>query len=256
MGMSAPLPMIGIPLCVRFYDEHRFHMAGEKYIRAVAEGMAALPVLIPALGETLSPAVWIARLDGLLLTGSPSNILPEHYGGPASAAGTLHDPDRDATTLPLIRAALAAGVPMLGICRGLQELNVALGGSLHQQVQALPGKADHRAAEALPVPEAYGPAHPVRLVPGGYLAGLLACETLSVNSLHAQGIDRLAAPLVPEAHAPDGLIEAVRAPAAAALTLAVQWHPEWRFQDNPAAATLLRAFGDAARQRAAARMPL
>jgi len=230
-----------------------YHVAGGRYVRAVSDGAGGVPLLIPALGRDLDLDRLVARLDGLLVTGSPSNVSPDHYGGEPSEPGTLHDPDRDATTLPLIRAALAAGLPLLGICRGLQELNVALGGTLHQRVHELPGKHDHRWNEADPIDVQYGPAHPVRILEGGVLARLLGVGETVVNSLHWQGIDRLAAGLRVEAQAPDDLIEAVSVTAAPAFAVAVQWHPEWGFRENPASRTLLAAFGVAARTRASHR---
>lgn len=232
---------------------HPFHVVGDKYIRAVSDGAHALPLLIPALAGTLDARETAARLDGLLITGSASNVEPHHYGGPPSLEGTLHDPDRDATTLPLIRAALEAGVPLLGICRGFQELNVALGGSLHQRVHEVSGLADHREDESAPLQVQYGPAHDVNLAPGGVLAGLAGAGTVRVNSLHGQGIDRLAPGLAVEATAPDGLVEAVRVAGAPAFALAVQWHPEWRFREDPFSTALFEAFGRAAAERAARR---
>ena len=246
-------PLIGVTACRYEIDDMPYHAAGDTYLRAVLEGAGALPFLVPAFGDRVEAAEVAARLDGLLITGSPSNILPDHYGGDPSEPGTLHDPERDATTLPLIRAALAAGVPLLGICRGLQELNVALGGTLHQRVHELPGKHDHRWDDEDPLDTQYGPAHPVRIRPGGALARLVGAGEITVNSLHWQGIDRLAPGLAVEAEAPDGLVEAVSVAAAPAFAVAVQWHPEWRFAENPASLALLRAFGAAARTRAEAR---
>ncbi len=246
-------PLIGVTTCRCLIEDMPSHAAGDKYLRAVLDGAHGLPLLIPALGGALAAEETTARLDGLLITGSPSNILPEHYGGAPSEPETLHDPDRDATTLPLIRAALAAGVPLLGICRGLQELNVALGGTLHQRVHELPGMHDHRWDDEDPLDTQYGPAHPVRVRPGGLLAPLLGAREIAVNSLHWQGIDQLAPGLRIEAEAPDGLIEAVSVEAAPAFALAVQWHPEWRFSENPESLALLEAFGASARTRAESR---
>lgn len=252
--MSAPLPIIGVTACVRTLGSFPFHAAGDKYIRAVSGGAGALPLVIPALGDRIDIPDLLARLDGLLVTGSASNVEPHHYDGPPSAPGTLHDPERDATTLPLIRAAIAAGVPLLGICRGHQELNVALGGNLHQRVhEERPGSLDHEADDARPEDVQYGVAHTVRLTPGGLLAQLTGAAELAVNSVHAQGIDRLAEGLAVEAVAPDGLIEAVRVRDAPAFAVGVQWHPEWRFWQDPASLALLRALGEAAALRAAHR---
>jgi putative glutamine amidotransferase len=243
-------PLVGITACCRWLSDMPYHVAGGKYVRAVSEGAHGVPLLIPALGRDLDIAQLVARLDGLLVTGSPSNVLPDHYGGEPSEPGTLHDPDRDATTLPLIRAALSAGLPVLGICRGLQELNVALGGTLHQRVHELPGKHDHRWKDEDPVEVQYAPAHPVQILEGGVLAQVIGIGEIVVNSLHWQGIDRLAAGLRVEAQAPDDLIEAVSVPTAPAFAVAVQWHPEWSFRNDPASRALLAAFGTAARSRA------
>ena len=161
------LPLIGIPADRRLCGNHYFHMVGEKYIEAVADGANALPVLVPALGPELDLPSLLQVCDGLLLTGSASNVEPHHYGGPASAPGTLHDPNRDATTLPLIPQAVAAGLPVLAICRGFQEMNVAYGGTLYQRLHEVEGFSDHREDESTPLEVQYGPAHEVLLEPGG-----------------------------------------------------------------------------------------
>jgi putative glutamine amidotransferase len=248
-----PPPLIGIPACARALGDHPFHVVGDKYVRAVSDGAGGLPVLIPALGETLDVGDLVERLDGLLVTGSPSNVAPALYGGLPGAAETLHDPARDATTLPLIRAALAARLPLLAICRGLQELNVALGGTLHPRVHERPGALNHRADDSRPAAEQYAKVHPVRPVSGGLLARIAGTSEIMVNSVHSQGIDRLAEGLAVEATAPDGLIEAVRVVDAPAFALAVQWHPEWRFWECPVSQALFAAFGKAAAERAAGR---
>lgn len=253
MTRNASKPLIGVTACARMLGDHPFHVAGDKYVRAVAQGAGAMPLLIPALGDVLDIPDLVGRLDGILVTGSRSNVEPHHYGAPPSAEGTLHDPARDSTTLPLIRAAIGMGVPLLGICRGLQELNVALGGTLHAAVHDVPGLDDHREDDSGPVEVQYAPSHPVRLAPGGWLAGLVGTEEARVNSLHGQGIARLAPGLAVEATAPDGLVEAIRVEAAPAFALAVQWHPEWRFWEDPLSAALFDAFGNAAAERAARR---
>lgn len=232
---------------------HPFHAVGEKYARAVLDAAEGLPLLIPSLAEELKLDELVERLDGLLFTGSPSNVEPHHYEGPPSQPGTLHDPARDATTLPLIRKAVRAGVPVLGICRGFQEVNVAFGGSLHQRVHEVPGHLDHRDDTTQPLEAQYGPAHEVILEPGGLLRSLAGSERVRVNSLHWQGIERLGHGLAVEARAPDGLIEAFRVKGAARLALAVQWHPEWRVMENPLSRALFAAFGAACRDRAASR---
>ena len=254
MNQHLPTPLIGVTACLKPRDEIHFHSVGEKYVDAVVAGAAALPVLIPAIGERLDPEDLLQRLDGLMVTGSPSNVDPAIYGGPPPREGNEADPARDATTLPLIRAALDQGVPLLCICRGLQELNVTLGGSLHQHVHELPGRIDHRSDKTKPLRERYGLAHPIRLTPGGALQQLFeGAERIKVNSLHGQGIDRLAEPLIVEAVADDGTIEAVSVRGAKGFALAVQWHPEWAVLENPWSRRLFAAFGAAARAHAAAK---
>src|SRR6201987_2508410 len=218
-------PLIGIPADRRMVGAHPFHMVGEKYARAVMEGAGAAPLLIPALAEELRFDELLERLDGLLFTGSPPNGEPHRYQGPPSDPGPLHDPARDATTLPLIRKAVEAGVPVFGICRGFQEMNVAFGGTLHQRLHELPGKLDHRDDESQPLEVQYGPAPEVPLEPGGVLRALAGSERVRVNSLHSQGIDRLGSELSVEARAPDGGIEAFRVRDARRFALAGAGHP-------------------------------
>jgi len=243
-------PLIGIPADRRMVGAHPFHMVGEKYVRAVMEAAGAAPLLIPALAEELRFGELLERLDGLLFTGSPSNVEPHHYRGAPSAPGTLHDPARDATTLPLIRKAVEAGVPVFGICRGFQEMNVAFGGTLHQKVHEVPGFLDHRDDESQPLEVQYGPAHDVLLEPGGLLRALSGSERVRVNSLHSQGIERLGAELAVEARATDGLVEAFRVADARSFAVAVQWHPEWQAMSNAFSRALFGAFGEAAGRRA------
>ena len=249
-----PCPLIGVPACLVQRDGFGYHQVGDKYVDSVIDGAGGLPLLIPALGPRLDFDALLARLDGLLITGSPSNVEPHHYGGRPPRVESPCDPARDATTLPLIRRTLDLAVPLFAICRGLQELNVALGGTLHQEVHELPGRADHRSDKSVPPAERYAPVHPVRLVPDGMLQRLLdGASTIQVNSLHAQGIDRLAERLRVEASAPDGTIEAVSVPDARGFALAVQWHPEWRVLENPTSRRLFAAFGAACRARQRAR---
>ena len=225
-------------------------MVGEKYARAVMEAAGAAPLLIPAFAEELRFSELLERLDGVFFTGSPSNVEPHRYQGPPSVPGTLHDPARDATTLPLIRKAVEAGVPVFGICRGFQEMNVAFGGTLHQRVHEVQGFLDHRDDETQPLEVQYGPAHDVTLEPGGVLRSLSANDRVRVNSLHSQGIERLGSELAIEARAPDGLIEAFRVARAPGFALAVQWHPEWQVMSNSFSRALFAAFGQAAADRA------
>lgn len=244
------LPLIGVTACSKQVGLHAYHISGDKYVRAVATAAKGLPLIIPSLGDLLAPVNILDGLDGILFTGSPSNIEPFHYQGPASAPGTAHDPARDQTTLPLIRAAIAAGVPVLGICRGFQEMNVAFGGSLYQKVHEVAGMMDHREDDTQPLHIQYGPAHPVTIAPNGVLAGLGLAHSIQVNSIHGQGVDRLAPGLRVEATAPDGLVEAFSVKEGKAFALGVQWHPEWQVSSNPDYLAIFQAFGDACRARA------
>jgi putative glutamine amidotransferase len=250
LNVSTRKPLIGIPADRRLLGHHYFHCVGEKYISAVAEGAQAIPVLIPALGSAYHLEELLRSFDGVMLTGSPTNVEPHRYEGPASDPGTLHDPERDATTLPLIPQVIAAGMPLLAICRGFQEVNVAFGGTLWQKLHEVDGYGNHREDSAAALDEQYGPAHEIDLSPGGQLRKLAGVERLRVNSLHSQGVQKLGRDLEVEARAPDGVVEAFRVRTAPAFALAVQWHPEWKFKDNPFSRALFAAFGTAARERA------
>ncbi|HXR86439.1 MAG TPA: gamma-glutamyl-gamma-aminobutyrate hydrolase family protein [Stellaceae bacterium] len=260
LGPAEPLAVIGIPCCRRDIatptGNHPAHAVMKKYVDAVLDGAGGMPFLIPAEGDAAWADAFIARIDGLLMPGSPSNVEPHHYAGLPSLPDTLHDPARDAIALPLLRAAVKADLPVLAICRGIQELNVALGGTLHQNIHLVPGRLDHRAPQRDTVAERYAHrAHGVALTGGGALEKLAGGRELTVNSLHSQGIDRLASSLVVEAVAPDGQIEAVSLPGARFI-LGVQWHPEFRFAEDPFSAKLLAAFGAACRRYAAARLAI
>src|SRR6056297_564005 len=220
------IPTVGVPADRRIVGPHPFYIVGEKYLRAVVDGAGGLPLMIPALGRHIDRTHMLETMDGLLFTGSPSNVEPHHYGGPPSEEGTLHDPERDEMTLPLILQALEMGVPVLAVCRGFQEMNVALGGTLHQHVERVPGYHDHREDHEAPLEEQYAPAHPVHLVAGGVTV---------------------------EARADDGLIEAFTVDGARSFALGVQWHPEWQVVDNPFYLAIFRAFGEACLQRASHR---
>jgi putative glutamine amidotransferase len=261
---SPTRPLVGVTAC--FKENGRggwHHTVGDKYIRAAIQAVGALPVLIPAIGPELGDDVeamtetldrLLDSLDGVLLTGSPSNVEPHHYGGDQSRDGTAHDPARDATTLPLIRHSIDRGVPLFAICRGLQEVNVALGGTLHQLVHEVGGRRDHRSPKSPDTDINYAPAHDIEIVEGGVLHRLLGERRVQVNSLHAQGVDRLAPRARLEAVAEDGQVEAFSVPDAPAFALALQWHPEHRALENPVSMKLFDAFAAACRSRAAARL--
>ena len=234
--------IVGLPACAKEVNGHLRHDTPARYAIAVLGGAGAVPIMIPPLGE--AELAVLDRIDGLLVPGSPSNVHPDHYAGGESRTPELHDPARDATTLPLIRAAIARGMPLLAICRGIQELNVALGGTLLQQVHDIDGRMDHRAGAGT-LEQRYGPKHKITL--SGELARIIGAEAIMVNSLHGQAIDRLAPGLVVEALAEDGTIEAVRAAAARGFACGVQWHPEWGYADNATSLAIFRAFGAACR---------
>jgi putative glutamine amidotransferase len=250
--VSRSKPLIGIPADRRMLGPHPFHCVGEKYIAAVAEGADAVAVLIPSLGEANLDEI-LGSVDGILLTGSPSNVEPHRYFGPPSDPDTLHDPHRDATTLPLIPRVIAAGMPLFAICRGFQEMNVAYGGTLWTKLQEVPGLADHREDKEQPLEVQYAPVHEVELAAGGELRRIAGAERVMVNSLHAQGVQRLGDGLEVEARAPDGLVEGFRVAGAPGFALAVQWHPEWQVMKNPFSRALFAAFGEAAREHAKGR---
>ncbi len=249
-------PLIGICCCVKGFGLFNMpnHAVSDHYVRVVMGPVAGMPVLLPAAGDAVA-AEMLPRLDGLLLTGSRSNVHPDNYQGPAHAEGTPEDPQRDSTTLPMIRAAIAAGLPLLAICRGFQELNVALGGSLDQRIQDLPGRFDH----STPSDQRYAKlrtakAHGLRLAPGSFTQQLAeGAETVPVNSLHNQGIARLAPGLVAEGWAPDGTVEAVRVADAPGYAYGVQWHPEYDWQHDALSRRIFESFGEACAARATAR---
>jgi putative glutamine amidotransferase len=204
----------------------------------------AAGLLVPALPELMSAREVAPRLDGLLLTGSPSNVEPARYGqaGAADATGP-YDPGRDAMTAGLIEAMLELGKPVFGVCRGLQELNVAFGGTLRRDAGRGERPVPHHAPDHASLEAMFAHEHPVALTPGGLLSQGLGRDALSVNSVHFQAIDRLGAGLAVEAVAPDGVVEAVSAKVGAAQVLAVQWHPEWRTDANPDSQAFFRLFG-------------
>jgi putative glutamine amidotransferase len=230
-------PIVIVPACTRSKGNHPEHAVHSKYIDAVVLGAGCMPLIVPALGGQADIDAVLDVADGVMLTGAASNVDAALYGHSNLDPSLPLDPARDATSLPLLRAAIERGIPLLGICRGFQEINVALGGALHQAVQ------DHRENAADPLEMQYGPAHRVRLAEGGLLAQLLDTREIMVNSLHGQGIAQLAPGLRIEAVADDGLVEAFTVGDAPAFTLAVQWHPEWQLASNPVSMKLFHAFG-------------
>lgn len=241
-------PLVGVASDTMIEDGLVFHKTAGKYLRPVAEISRAIPVMIPALGPLSAPAELLERLDGVLLTGALSNVHPESYGRDATVDAEPFDAARDDTTLALLRLALDNGVPLLAICRGVQELNVALGGDLICEVQRQQGRFDHRSPESEDLDIRYGARHKVTIRPDGALHRILGRSEIEVNSLHRQAIGTLAPGLTIEATADDGTIEGISVDGARAFALGVQWHPEYKARQNPDSVALFEAFGAALRQ--------
>lgn len=236
-------PIVLIPACTQQIGAHSYHTAHMKYVNAVVQGTSCVPLILPALGAATDWETVLPTIDGILLTGSPSNVHPDNYGELVLDPSLPLDPARDATTLPLINMAIQRGIPLIAICRGAQEVNVALGGTLHQAVHQVEGMRDHRENHAASIDEQYAPSHMVRIMPDGLVADILGgVSEMKVNSVHGQGIARLAAGLQIEAIAEDGLIEAFSVINAPGFTLALQWHPEWKITENPYSMKLFGAF--------------
>jgi len=246
-------PVVLLAADNRQIDGQRFHAAGDKYVAAVADVADAVPLLLPSLGEEMELDTLLDLADGILLPGAVSNVHPHHFDESVLDPSLPLDPERDGMTLRLINAAVSAGIPLMGICRGFQEINVAFGGRLHQAVHDVEGYADHRESDAPSMDVKYGQTHMVSTVAGGVLADITGLDEFKVNSLHGQGVARLGAGLVAEAYAPDGLVEALRIDNAKTFALAVQWHPEWDVLNTPAYLSIFRAFGAACRARAESR---
>lgn len=243
-------PIVAVSADRRMLEPHASHVVGEKYLRAIIDGAGALPLMVPALAGDIDVDELLDHVDGVMLTGSYSNVEPERYGEKPSHDPGFHDPHRDAMMLPLALRALEKGVPLLAVCRGHQELNVALGGTLHQNVGDVPGYHRHLENKDDPLDVQYGPAHPVSLMEGGLLHGLAGADTQMVNSLHGQAIAKLGRDITVEAVADDGLIEAFSVDTAPGFSLSVQWHPEWRVTENEFSMAIFKAFGDACKVRA------
>lgn len=236
-------PVVGIPASVRQLEHGmNFHGTGEQYLEAVIEQVDARVITIPSLNSTDNALGVLPTLDGLLLTGSFSNVHPSAYGDDCPAGPGFFDRQRDENTIRLIREAIASGLPLFGICRGLQELNVAYGGTLNQEHHLVPGMRDHRSDPTLKLPEQFRPAHDIAIEPGGVVSGLFPDQRVTVNTSHMQSVARVADRLRVEATADDGTVEIVSVRDAKSFALAVQFHPEWHTSDVPLYQALFRAF--------------
>lgn len=248
--MMAPVVLISTD--VRVADGYRWHATPQTYLDAVREGAGAIPLQLPNL-TGLDLDSLLGRVDGVVMTGSRSNVHPTHYGDAPSPGHEPYDEDRDRMSFELVRQALHRAMPVLSICRGMQELNVALGGTLATEIHELPGRMDHRAPQSDAQEARFAIRHPVAVREGGLLHRIVGADHIEVNSLHRQAIDRLAPGLSVEASAADGTIEAVSAGSGDSFALGVQWHPEYWFRTDTTSASILAAFGAAVRRYAAGR---
>lgn len=248
-------PLVAVSTDVKQFENYTWHATPRQYLEAALTGAGVLPVMVPSFGERLDIDSLLASVDGVMITGSRSNVHPSRYGGDASEANGPYDEARDATTLPLIRAAIERGVPLLAICRGIQELNVALGGTLATEIQDLPGIMDHRAPVSDDHDERFAIRQSVRIRPGSCLADVFGPGEIRVNSVHRQAVGRLGGRLQVEATAEDGTVEAVSVVGAPAFAVGVQWHPEYWVRSDDASQRIFRAFGEAVRAHAARRAP-
>jgi putative glutamine amidotransferase len=243
-------PIIAVTSDVKAFENYVWHAAPQQYLEAALLGSGVLPMVVPSFGDALDLDALLDQVHGVLVTGARSNVHPELYGAEPSAAHEPYDPARDSTTLPLIRAAIKKGVPLLAICRGIQELNVALGGTLATEIQDQAGRMDHRAPVSDIQAERFAIRHPVVVKEGSCLADVLGAGPVQVNSVHRQAIDRLGNGLQVEAIADDGTVEAVSVIGARAFAVGVQWHPEYWVKSDSPSRKIFEAFGDAARAHA------
>ncbi len=238
------MPLVGISACTKTFHAFPVHSVPARFSEAMVSVVGATPLLIPPVGASVDIPGLVAHFDGVVTTGSPSNVQPHLYGQEDDPDNVLRDPDRDATTLPVLREAVRQGVPVLAVCRGIQELNVAFGGTLHQFIHKVPGCQDHRSVKLEPMRGRAALRHAVQLAEGGLLRRIAGRGVEMVNSLHAEGVARLAEGFMVEAVAPDGVIEAISRPGGA-FCLGVQWHPETLYEENAFARAIFAAFGEA-----------
>ena len=248
MGRTRGLrPVVGIiGNSYAMNDRYPVHASGTMNSDAVAQVANCLPLIIPTDPRFVTVAELLELCDGFLLTGARPNVHPDEYGEDETPAHGAFDRGRDAITLPLIRACVARGQPFLGVCRGFQEVNVALGGTLHPEIRDLPGRMNHRMPPEGSLEEQFALRHPVRFAQGGVFHRLMGAPEVMTNTLHGQGIARVGQGIAVDGVAPDGTPEAIYVAGAAGFTLAVQWHPEWQAATDPVSRPLFEAFGAAA----------
>jgi putative glutamine amidotransferase len=253
-AQAARRPVVGIIGNMSLLNEsYPVHASGTMNTQAVAEVAGCLPLIVPSDPRFVAVEELLALCDGFLLTGGRPNVHPSEYGEEETPAHGAFDRGRDAVTLPLIRACVERGQPFLGICRGFQEVNVAMGGTLHPEIRDLPGRMNHRMPPDGTLEEKFALRHPVRFAPGGVFARLMGAEEVMTNTLHGQGIARPGPRVVIDGTAPDGTAEAIYVEGARGFTLSVQWHPEWRAGEDPVSRPLFAAFGAAVHAYAGAR---
>lgn len=255
--MTRSRPIIGI-IGNHFVINDRYpaHTAGTMNSQAVAEVAGAMPLIIPTDPRFVSVEELLETCDGFLLTGGRPNVHPSEYGEEETPAHGAFDRARDSITLPLVRACVARGQPFLGVCRGFQEVNVAMGGSLHPEIREIPGRMNHRMPPDAKLEEQFALRHAVRFTEGGVFHRLMGAVEVMTNTLHGQGIMRAADRIVIDGLAPDGTPEAIYVKDAPGFTLAVQWHPEWNAAADPVSRPLFAAFGAAADAWASGRNPM
>ncbi|MFV0244778.1 MAG: gamma-glutamyl-gamma-aminobutyrate hydrolase family protein [Qingshengfaniella sp.] len=249
-------PIIGIiGNSYLLHDHYPVHAGGTMNSQAIAEVSDGIPFLVPADPRYLSVAELLETCDGFLLTGGRPNVHPEEYGEDPTEAHGAFDRARDTITLPLVRECVTRGQPFFGICRGFQEVNVAMGGSLYPEIRDLPGRMNHRMPPGGTLEECFALRHRVTLTPGGVFSQLLGAENVMTNTLHGQGIKAPGPRIVIDGLAPDGTPEAIYVRDAPGFTLSVQWHPEWNAANDPVSRPLFQAFGRAAAAWAAGKRP-
>ncbi|QFY61384.1 gamma-glutamyl-gamma-aminobutyrate hydrolase family protein [Rhizobium grahamii] len=247
-------PIVAVPADIRVFDGATWHAAQHQYVRAALNAAGVMSFIIPAFEEGYDTDAILDRVDGVLVSGSASNVHPTLYGKQATEADGPFDPARDATSLPLIRRSIERAIPLLAICRGIQELNVALGGTLASEIQEQPGIWDHRKPPNVDRDSMYAVRQSVFVKEGSCIAGIVGSGEIRVNSLHRQAIAETAPRLTVEAVAEDGTIEAVSVIDAPAFAVGVQWHPEYWAETDKPSNQIFSAFGDAVRDYAAGKL--
>ena len=237
-------------------DQYEVHGGASMNSEAIASVSEALPLLIPADPRFVKIEDLLESCDGFLFTGGRPNVHPEEYGEEETEAHGAFDRARDAVALPLIRACVERGQPIFGVCRGFQEVNVAMGGSLYPEIRDLPGRMNHRMPPDGTLEEKFALRHTVSFTEGGPFHRLFGAPQVMTNTLHGQGINRAGARVVIDGQAPDGTPEAIYIKDAPGFTLSVQWHPEYRAAEDPVSRPLFAAFGLAAKAWAAGRRPV